>query len=252
MKKVLSILCIMMLCLPAVAQKKTASKSSKKSTTTATYSGGSSSRAASVGHHKGQFGITANVGFSGGNTINVAPDPATGQPVSTTTPLGTSTFDILVGVNYFVLDKLEIGAGIGYSNTKTFLGQDANNQDRYRNNGLFQIAPYVGYHIPICSWLHYVPQLELSLGFGSQVTDITINPKTQQTGSSTRIALDLALINFEILASKHFSLTLNVGGFSFVHTKMENVNGINTSRTSNNFAMNLVNGGFVGFRYYFN
>ncbi len=251
MKKVLSLLCILMLCLPAVAQKKTASKSSaKKSTTTATYSGGSSRSSSTSIKQKGKFGITADINVNTGNTLTIGPD-GTGGTVTTDTPNRVTSWGFNLGAVYFVTEKLELGLGLGYNNQRTFLGLDTDGATKlYQNIGFFNITPAIGYHIPLCNWLHYVPKLELGFGFGSVVTDLTFIPQTtRQTGSSFQFYADLSLLNFEVLAHKHFSLTLDVGGLTFVTQTLKPAP--NTSRTTNSFNMNLLNGALVGFRYYF-
>lgn len=250
MKKVLSILCIMMLCLPAVAQKKTASKSSKKSTTTATYSGGSSRSASTTIKQKGKFGITADISVNTGNTVQIGPDGA-GGTVSTDTPNPQTSWGFDLGAVYFVTEKLEVNMGLGYSNVRNYQGLDTDRATKlYQNVGFFNIAPAVGYHIPLCNWLHYVPKLELGFGFGSVVTDVTFIPQTtRQTGSSFQFYADLSLLNFEVLANKHFSLTLDVGGLTYITQTLKPAP--NTSQTTNLFNMSLLNGALVGFRYYF-
>ena len=64
MKKILSVLCILLLCLSAGAQKKTTSSSKAASSSSSQSSGGSrSSRTPALGHHKGQIGINADLGY---------------------------------------------------------------------------------------------------------------------------------------------------------------------------------------------
>lgn len=254
MKKILSILCVLTLCLSAnAAGKKVSSSSSASSSSSSSYSSSSksSSKSASVGHKAGQFGITANLGFSGGSNIVTQPDPTTGGLVTQTTPARTSTFLISAGVTYFVMDKLEIGLDLGYNNTRIFNAIDpVTGGNMFTNNGDFFISPYVGYHIPICNWLHYVPQFGLGLDFGSSTRDLSLNPKQQTTTSSTAFTVGLGVANFEILASEHFSFTLNLGGFNFTTTKSEDkVN--NITQVQNTFGLTLFQQVNVGVRYYF-
>ncbi|MBP5538834.1 MAG: hypothetical protein J6X69_03220 [Bacteroidales bacterium] len=250
MKKVLSIVCILMLCLPAVAQKKSSSKSSSKSSVaTSSYSG---SRASSAPiKQKGKIGITADLGFQTGSTINTGPDGAGG--INTTiTPDRTMTFNAGAGVSYFVLERLEIGGTVGYSLSRTWLGLDTDGTTNlYRRVGRFEIAPYVGFHIPICSWCHYVPKVTLGFGIGSIITDLQLVPTiTRNTGTSTRVYTDLAALNFEFLVSKKVSLTLDLGGIAY--TSVTNTPAPNTKITTNTFAATFFNRNQFGVRYYFN
>ena len=249
MKKILSIVCILMLCLPAVAQKKSSSKSSsKKAQSTATYSGSKSS-SSSVGHRAGQWGITADVGVNTGNTVTTIPAGAGTQ--TTDRPNNTTSWSFSVGGTYFVLKDLEVNLGLGYSNTRTFQGLDTDNVTRlYQNVGFFNITPSVGYHVRLCDWLHYVPKLEFGIGFGSVVTDVTFIPNTtRQTGTSNSFYVDLALLNFELLANRHFSLTLDIGGLNYFTQTIAPAP--NTKQVTNTFNVSLLNGAIVGFRYYF-
>ena len=250
MKKILSIVCILMLCLPAVAQKKSSSKSSSKSSVaTSSYSGGSRASSAAI-KQKGKLGITADFGFQTGNTINTAPDGAGG--INTTiTPDRTLSFLAGAGVSYFVLERLEIGGTVGYSLTRTWLGLDTDNATNlYRRVGRFEIAPYVGFHIPICNWCHYVPKATFGFGIGSVVTDVQLVPTvTRNTGTSTRVYTDLAVLNFEFLLSNKVSITLDLGGIAY--TSVTNTPAPNTKITTNTFAATFFNRNQFGVRYYF-
>ncbi len=264
MKKVLSVLCILMLCLTASAQKKSSGKSSgKKATTTATTGGSSVSRASSaISHKKGSFALTADFGYTGGSQ---SWSWQAGNGMNTLTQPNNTTISFMVGADYFVLDNLEVGLGLGYANQRSRArpNVDAFGNALYQNIGLFTIAPNVGYHFPLCSWLHYVPKLEFSIGFGSNTTDIAVQPQQlKQTGTSNQFTINLALVNFEILVNKNVSLTLNLGGFSYDSLKLNNVpnpngavdaagNVILATQTQTNIGFNLINGGFFGARIYF-
>ena len=255
MKKILSIVCILMLCLPAVAQKKSSSKSSSKSSVaTSSYSGGS--RASSVSHQRGSFAIFGNIGYSGGSVVD-AWQVGANQNIRTNYNPTTVSFD--AGVSFYVADRFEVGGSLGYMLQKTFLRR-FNGKDLFQRVGLFTISPSVGYHIPICSWFHYVPKATFTIGFGSNVNEIT--DQLIQRGGSLGIEVDLAAANFEILIHKHFSLTLELGGFSYTSLRLNNQpnpdgdvdaqgNIILGTRTTNRFNFDLLNRGLIGFRYYF-
>ena len=256
MKKVLSIICILMLCLPAVAQKKSSSKSSSKSSVAASSYSGGSSRASSVSHQRGSFAIFGNIGYSGGSRVDAW---RTGANENLRTRFDPTTVSFDAGVSFYVADRLEVGGSLGYMLQKTWLNR-MNGKDLFQRVGLFNISPSIGYHIPICSWFHYVPKATFTIGFGSNINEIT--DQLIQRGSSLGIDIDLAAANFEILIHKHFSLTLELGGFSYTSLRLNNQpnpdgvvdaqgNIILGTRTTNTFNFNLLNRGLIGFRYYF-
>lgn len=257
MKKVLSLLCILMLCLPAVAQKKSSSKSSSKSSVaTSSYSGGSSRKASSglEPHHRNQVGITADIGYWGQVGIVTQNNGGGTQTTTTVDPNGQGTdFSFSVGANWFAIKNLEIGLSLGYASTKWYLGPDANNDDTYRVQSLFTFIPQIAYHIPLCSWLDYVPAFYTSFGFGKRVTEQNINPYQTLTQSSSRIIVGLDIVNFEIRPNKNMGLMLNVGGF-YYDTQIQRGGGANNQNVNimNTTMLSLFGNASIGFRYYFN
>ena len=254
MKKILSLLCVLTLCLSAsAAGKKVSSSAASPSSAASGSSKAKSSYASSskdLGNKKGKWAITADLGFSGGSNITTQPD-ATGTMVTTTTPANTSSFNIAVGGTYFILDELEVGLNMGYNNTKNFLRVDpVTGGNMFQSIGAFTVSPYVGYHVRICNWLHYVPQFSLGLAVGSGTRDLSLNPKQQAKADSFSFITAIEVANFEILASEHFSLTLGLGGFNFTTNKTEDkVN--NITQVQNTFALTLFRQANVGVRYYF-
>lgn len=244
-----------MLCLPAVAQKKSSSKSSSKSSVaTSSYSGGSRASSAPV-HQKGKFGITGDLGLDFGSVTTVVLD-ATNTPVQTTRPNNQTSFGIAAGVSYFVLDRLEIGGSLGFNNVRTDQGpdpNDVNNKQRlYQDAGTFSIVPYVAYHLPITNWLHYAPAFQLGLGFGYVNTDITYFPQRQfNPASSLSFNATVNLLRFELLANSHFSFLMMLGDMTFSTTSVKDFLGPGTSRTNTNFTLNVFGNFRLGARYYF-
>ena len=257
MKKILSIVCILMLCLPAVAQKKSSSKSSSKSSVAASsYSGGSARKASSSlePHHRNQVGITADIGYWG--QVGIVTRDVAGQTQTTTTvdPNGQGIdFSFSVGANWFAIKNLEIGLSLGYASTKWYMGVDANNDDLYRVQSLFNFTPQVAYHIPLCGWLDYVPAFYTSFGFGSRKTEQNINPYQTLTQRSTRIIVGLDIVNFEIRPNKNMGLMLNVGGL-YYNTSIQVGGGANNRNIAitNTTSLSLFGNASIGFRYYFN
>ena len=259
MKKVLSIICILMLCLPAVAQKKSSSKSSSKSSVAASsYSGGSARKSSSSlePHHRNQVGITADIGYWGQVGI-VTTD--TGAGIQTTTTVDPNQqgidFSFSAGAVWFAIKNLEVGLSLGYASTKWNNGVDAQGNDLFRINSLFSFVPNVAYHLPLCGWLDYVPRFFTSVGFGRNLVERNKNPYQTITQSATLIVVGLDLVNFEIRPKKNMGLMMNVGGFYY--TSQINVGPTRfdpnqISDITNTTRLSLFNNASIGFRYYFN
>ena len=256
MKKLLSLVCILAIGLTAeAAPKKASSASSASSSSQSSYSASASKtqKNAPKANRTGQFGITADLGYF--SRTQIVTRTAGGQTTTTTTvdPFAEGIqFNISAGVTYFVLDRLEVGLSLGYNSNKTYLGQDINNDDCYQTVSTFDIIPSVGYHIPLCSWLDFVPSFYTSIGFGSNKQEQQINPYTVQTGSASVIQVGLDIVNFEIRPNKNLGLMLNVGGLYYT-SRTVNLAGANNQnkRTLNTFNLSLFGNAGIGVRYYF-
>lgn len=255
MKKIISVLCILAVCFSAEAQKKTTSSTSAAKSTSSGVSSGSSSSArpkASVGHKAGSLAITADMSFFS-ETLTTT-QTGGGQTINTITkdPFGNGTiFGIGAGVRYFINKNIEVGGDIGYQTVTTILGQDVNGDDLHQVVSLFSLTPSVGFHIPICHWLDYVPEAFILAAFGNNMQEQQINPLTTVTGSASEFEIGVNPVRFEILCSKSVSLILSTGRISY-DVQTRNLGGQNNQNTRKlaTVSMNLFANPTVGVRYY--
>ena len=253
MKKILSVLCILLLCLSAGAQKKTTS-SSKAATSSSQSSGGSrsSSRTPALGHHKGQIGINADLGYYYEQMNRTTTGGGQTNTVIIKDPRGVGIdFFIGAGATYFLSKNWAVGGSLGFNSNTTFQGTDANGDDLHQVISLFAITPAVSYYVPIANWLQYAPQFYFGVGFGSNKVEQQINPYTVQTGSANMIQVGLDFVRFEILASKKLSLIVNLGGM-YADFRTTKTGGNAGTVTTTNTTINLAPFGnmSVGVRYY--
>lgn len=256
MKKILSVLCILALCLTAGAQKKTTSSASAASSSSSSSSGSrsSSSRTPALGHHKGQMAITADLGYYYEQSTVTRTGGGQTTTVVTKDPRGVGIdFFIGGGFSYFINKNFEVGGSLGFNSNTTFIGVDGNGDDLHQVVSLFTITPAVSYHVPIANWLQYAPEAYVGVGFGSNKVEQTINPYTTQTGSANMVQVGLNFVRFEILASKKLSLMLNLGGMYFdARTTQAGGNAGTTTRTNTTVDLSPFGNLTVGLRYYLN
>lgn len=164
------------------------------------------------------------------------------------TQKGSRSFEIMPQFHYFVIDKLSVGAGIGYSFTKDPNDNvSANDNQLFDKNGLFVIKPMVSYYISLGEKFYYVPRFYIGFGFGKSKSEIDDTEVTEQDLSAFQIGL--SLLNFEFRPSKHIGIMFNAGdvGYQTATLKVDSDNKV----SSRDFSLGLNLGATIGFNYYF-
>lgn len=201
---------------------------------------------------QGDMYVSGSLGITGGNSavkVNVGNDSQ-----KTVTP-NAFNFDLGVEYGYFVLDRLAVNIGIGYSMEKSEPNDNSTADQNFFNfTNVFSITPGVNYYFPLGEKIWYNPGLYLNVGFG--------NYKVQQDSTTsskyglTQFGLGLSLISFEFRPLDHIGITLKAGDLTYDMTsiKVDDSVGdtkISTKITSNNVDLGLNLGTSIAFRYYF-
>lgn len=208
--------------------------------------------------NKGDMYVSGSMSISGGNSKSSV---TAGNSTTDFISPNAMNFTFIPEFGYFVMDRLDVHLGLGYS-----LSREANNVGRvnagtdedflFDYTNLFQIAPGVRYYFTVCDRLYYTPGLDLALGFGNYKTQVDKN--TTEKSSLTTFGLSLSLARFEFRPCEHLGVTLSAGDLTYLMTRTkaeEAVPGgettVVTRQTDNsvNFGLNL--GAEIGFRYYF-
>ena len=119
--------------------------------------------------HKGDFSVGGALGVSGGSFKTTV--KYIGKSTSESTP---STVDFILNpyFNYFVIDNLELNAGLGYSMKREFYDKDEDTGKNYytfTHTALFQIGAH--YFVPLVGGiLYYTPGINVGFGGGSYVS----------------------------------------------------------------------------------
>ena len=119
--------------------------------------------------HKGDFSVGGALGVSGGSFKTTV--KYIGKSTSESTP---STVDFILNpyFNYFVIDNLELNAGLGYSMQREFYDKDEDTGKNYytfTHTALFQIGAH--YFVPLVGGiLYYTPGINFGFGGGSFVS----------------------------------------------------------------------------------
>ena len=129
------------------------------------------------------------------------------------------SFAIQPEFGYFVVDRLKIGASIGYG-----LESGIN---------VLTVAPNLSYYARLCDGLYYTPGVEVGLALGFA---------EGYTLPGFGFVANLGTLEFR--PTEHFGFSANLFSLSFVTMSLED---INTSVVNINFGLSSS----VGFKYYF-
>ena len=112
---------------------------------------------------QGEFTVGGNLGVSGGSSSTTI--SAAGQPETTKTP-GTTSFLLAPQFSYFVIDNLEVSAGLEYDMSKEFY-DNHNNKNYFSTTHIAMFTIGANYYIPLIEdKLFYTPGLQFGFGGG--------------------------------------------------------------------------------------
>ena len=190
---------------------------------------------------KGSFSVGGTFGVTGGvqsATVKIGDSKTTDS-----TPAAVK-FGISPRFNYFVIDNLELNAGLEYSLQRDYIGTDPDDKNLYQftNTALFVLGAH--YFVPIVkNTLYYTPGIDLGFGGGSTITQLS-RTESDKTKIPFAFSCGIDLGKFEFKPTKNIGITLNVFSMAVATAKSDNV--VVTA-----FATDLAYSSSIGVKYYF-
>ena len=190
---------------------------------------------------KGSFSVGGTFGVTGGvqsATVKIGDSKTTDS-----TPAAVK-FGISPRFNYFVIDNLELNAGLEYGLQRDYIGTDPDDKNLYQftNTALFVLGAH--YFVPIVkNVLYYTPGIDLGFGGGSTITQLS-RTESDKTKIPFAFSCGIDLGKFEFKPTKNIGITLNVFSMAVATAKSDNV--VVTA-----FATDLAYSSSIGVKYYF-
>lgn len=128
---------------------------------------------------------------SGSLSWNSSSTKTTVSSTSETTK-GSRSFEFAPQFHYFVINKLSVGLGIGYSLEKDPNGRTGSDDEQlFDKKGLFYFQPMASYYIPLGKKFYYVPRFYIGFGFGktNRNSPVKRSPKKMRRGSGSESQL---------------------------------------------------------------
>lgn len=195
---------------------------------------------------KGDFAAGGIIGVQGGSVSTSI--SASGTTSSTSAPSATK-FTLNPTFSYFVINNLELSAGLDYNMNKTFSGEkDGKNYFDFTHIALFQIG--VHYYVPLIKGvLFYTPGVNIGFGGGSYVENIGPNSKTT-TKVPFALGCDFNFAKFEMKITRNVGLSFNLLDLGISYTSIDTGNkSVKAATTDVSAGLNY--GASIGARYYF-
>lgn len=211
--------------------------------------------AALSAQEKGDFAVGGMIGVQGGSSTVTASYQNQSQKEKTP---GTTSLGFSPQFSYFVIDNLELSAGLEYDMTKDFYDVD-NDKNYFSTTNIAMFTIGVNYYIPIVKDIFfYTPGVQFGFGGGSYVTPAYNNdPNSNNAYSGTEttslpfaFGFSADLGKFEFKPVDFLGVSFNLLDFSVLYnTVKNNVPDLKTSMTS--FTAGFNYGMSVGVKYYF-
>ena len=205
---------------------------------------------------KGDFSVGGVIGVHGGSvTTKTVYKASTTQTLKNSAP-STTNFVLSPMFNYFVIDKLELSAGLQYNMLREFSEKDESSDKNlfaFRHIATFNIGLH--YYVPIVKDVFfYTPGVEFGFGGGSYVSQLEQNAKaTVKVPFAFGLQVDFG--KFEFKPTKHLGFSINLLDFTMTLENLkadkdlsENVD-LKVTNTSLSSGLNY--GMSIGVKYYF-
>lgn len=151
-------------------------------------------------------------------------------------------------VPHFVINKLSVGLGIGYSLEKDPNGRTGSDDEQlFDKKGLFYFQPMASYYIPLGKKFYYVPRFYIGFGFGKNKSELTSKEVSEEDASQFRVGI--SALNFEFRPADHIGIMFNAGDLGYQTTviKQDGDNKV----SNRDFSLGLNVGATIAFNYYF-
>lgn len=190
---------------------------------------------------RGDMLVSGSLSWSSSNT------KTTVSSTSETTK-GSRSFEFIPQFHYFVIDKLSVGLGIGYSLDKDPNGRTGSDDEQlFNKNGLFYFQPMASYYIPLGKKFYYVPRFYVGFGFGKNKSELSSKEVSESDASQFRVGI--SMLNFEFRPTGRIGIMFNAGDLGYKTTTVKQ-DGDN-KRSDREFSLGLNVGATIGFNYYF-
>ncbi len=158
---------------------------------------------------KGDFSVGGALGVGGGSITNKWSTTAGGQTDSDKESYpSTTNFMLAPTFSYFVIDNLELSAGLEYDMTKNYTGKGSDNKNRFGFQHIAMGVIGAHYYIPlIADILYYTPGVEFGFGGGSSISQ-------NYDGSKTTEKVPFVFAFNADLGKVEFKATDNIGVFA--------------------------------------
>lgn len=213
------------------------------------------STAALPAQEKGDFTVGGFIGVSGGTSATTTSYQNNSN--TTKTPEITS-LGFAPQFSYFVIDNLELSAGLEYDMSKEFYGVD-NGKNYFSTTNIAMFTIGANYYIPIVKdLLFYTPGVQFGFGGGSiitpaQNTDPNSNAAysgTETTSLPFAFGFSADLGKFEFKPVEFLGISFNLLDFTVLYNTVKTpVPDYSISMT--NFTAGFDYGMSVGVKYYF-
>lgn len=197
--------------------------------------------------NKGDMAVGGVIGVSGGSsTVTTS---INGNSTSTNSPSSTM-FEFSPEFSYFVINRLELSAGLNYGMQRDLNSTTADGTNLYSTTNIAMFTIGANYYIPILgNKLYYTPGVKLGFGGGSYTSQNTTSSK-----STTKIpfafGLDVELGTVEFRPVGFLGISLNLFDLSVAYNTINTGTGsIKLSTTT--FGVGLNYGMSAGVKYYF-
>ena len=196
---------------------------------------------------KGDMAAGGIIGISGGSSSSAI--SVNGNTTTTKTPSSTM-FGFNPEFSYFVIDNLELSAGLSYQMQRDPNGTTSDGTYLFSTTNIAMFDIGASYYIPLVKGLLYwTPGLTLGFGGGSIVSQNRANSKTT-TKVPFAFGLNAGLGTVEFKPVNFLGISLNLLDLTLVYTEI-NTGSNNVKNSVSAFSAGLNYGISAGVKYYF-
>lgn len=197
--------------------------------------------------NRGDMAVGGIIGISGGSS-SVATS-FNGNTTTTSSPSSTM-FEFSPEFSYFIMDKLELSAGLNYGMQRDLNSTTADGTNLYSTTNVAMFTIGGNYYLPIFGdYFYYTPGLKLGFGGGSVTTQNSANSKTT-TKVPFAFGLDLELGTVEFRPVDFLGISLNLFNLSVAYNTI-NTGSESIKLSTTTFGVGLNYGMSAGVKYYF-
>lgn len=197
--------------------------------------------------NKGDMSVGGILGVSGGGA-NVTTS-FSGNSTTVKSP-GTTSLEFSPEFNYFVIDRLELSAGLNYTMTREQISTTSDGANLFQTTNVAMFAIGANYFIPLFgSNFYYTPGLRLGFGGGSVASQTSLNSKSTMKIPFV-FSTDLEFATFEFKPVDFLGISFTLLDVSIACYNMD-TGSDNVKMSSTSYRAGLNYGTSIGVKYYF-